>query len=175
MSETSLKATDSAGSRTAAELIVQLKDARMRELELFSDRTEEQLVGPAMPIIEPPLWELGHVGWFQERWILRRLDGAEPLSPEADQLYDSFNIANARRWNLRFPSRSETLDYLAAVLDRCIARLEGREPSDEEVYFYHLATFHEDMHGETLTHIRQTLGYGATRLSKAAGSEAPSS
>jgi len=159
----------------ASELVEQLKDARIRELELFSDLTEEQLVGPAMPIIEPPLWELGHVGWFQERWILRRLDGAEPLSPEADQLYDSFNIANARRWNLRFPSRSETLDYLAAVLDRCIARLEGREPSDEEVYFYHLATFHEDMHGETLTHIRQTLGYVAPRLSKAAGPETPAS
>jgi iron(II)-dependent oxidoreductase len=175
MSETGVPITSWASSRTAAELIKQLKDARTRELELFSDLTEEQLVGPAMPNIEPPLWELGHVGWFQERWILRRLDGAEPLSPEADQLYDSFNIANARRWNLRFPSRSETLDYLAAVLDRCNARLEGREPSDEEVYFYRLATYHEDMHGETLTHIRQTLGYSAPMLSKSRGSETPAS
>jgi len=155
------------------ELLEQLRDARTRELELFSDLTEEQLIGPALPIIEPPLWELGHVGWFQERWILRRLDGAEPLWPEADQLYDSFNIANARRWNLRFPSRTETLEYLASVLDRCTARLEGREASDEDVYFYHLATFHEDMHGETLTHIRQTLGYAAPKLTRSGASETP--
>ncbi|HLF37545.1 MAG TPA: SUMF1/EgtB/PvdO family nonheme iron enzyme, partial [Anaerolineales bacterium] len=164
---------DSTNVVVRPELVGQLKDARIRELELFSDLTEEQLVSPSLPNIEPPLWELGHVGWFQERWILRRLDGAEPLLPQADQLYDSFNIANARRWNLRFPSRSETLDYLAAVLDRCIARLEGREPSDEDVYFYHLATFHEDMHGETLTHSRQTLGYVAPRLSRSRAPETP--
>ncbi len=165
MSETTAKVTEFTNSRAADELLAQLKDARQRELELFADLAEEQLVGPAMPIIEPPLWELGHVGWFQERWILRRLEGAEPLLAQADQLYDSFNIANARRWNLRFPSRSQTLDYLAAVLDRCLARLEGRTPSDEENYFYRLATYHEDMHGETLTHIRQTLGYVAPVLS----------
>jgi iron(II)-dependent oxidoreductase len=157
----------------ATALIAQLRNARKRELELFSDLTDEQLVGPPMPNIEPPLWELGHVGWFQERWILRQLDGAEPLRPEADQLYDSFNIDNAHRWDLRFPSRSETLDYLATVLDRCIARLEGREASDEDVYFYHLAIFHEDMHGETLTHIRQTLGYAAPTLSKSGAPETP--
>ena len=167
--------TEITSLETATTLIAQLKDARRRELELFSDLTEDQLVGPALPIIEPPLWELGHVGWFQERWILRRLDGAEPLNPEADQLYDSFNIANARRWNLRFPSRSETLDYLAAVLDRCIERLARSEPSAEEVYFYRLATYHEDMHGETLTHIRQTLGYAAPTLSKSGGPQAPAS
>ncbi len=154
-------------------LVGHLKDARTRELELFSDLTEAQLVGPPVPNIEPPLWELGHVGWFQERWILRRLDGAEPLRPEADQLYDSFNIANAQRWNLHFPSRSETLDHLAAVLARCTARLDGRDPSDEEAYFYRLATFHEDMHGETLTHIRQTLGYPAPTLSKSGTPESP--
>ena len=150
----------------AAELIALLKDARSRELELFSDLTDEQLVGPPMRIIEPPLWEVGHVGWFQERWILHQLDGAEPLLPEAAQLYDSFNIPNARRWRLRFPSREETLGYIAAVLDRCIRRLEGRQPSEEEVYFYRLALFHEDMHGETLTHIRQTLGYVPPTLSR---------
>ncbi len=175
MSETSAPVTRIAGSMAAAKLIAQLRDARKRELELFSDLTEEQLVGPAMPDIEPPLWEVGHVGWFQERWILRRLDGAEPLSPEADQLYDSFNIANARRWTLHFPSRNETLNYLAVVLDHCIERLDEREPSDEEIYFYRLATYHEDMHGETLTHIRQTLGYAAPTLSKSGGPETPAS
>ena len=164
---------NSTNTRAGSELVEQLKDARTRELELFSDLTEEQLVGPPMPIIEPPLWEVGHVGWFQERWILHRLDGAASLSPNADQLYDSFNIANTRRWSLRYPKRGETLAYLAAVLERCISRLDGRKPSAEEVYFYRLATYHEDMHGETLTHIRQTLGYTAPTLSKASGPETP--
>jgi len=160
-----MRVRQSERSAIAAELVENLKDARKRELELFSDLTDEQLRGPSLPIIEPPLWELGHVGWFQERWILRRLDAAEPLRPDADALYDSFNIPNARRWNLAFPSREETLGYIAAVLERCILRLEGREPSDEEIYFYRLATYHEDMHGETLTHIRQTVGLPVPSLS----------
>jgi len=149
----------------AAQLIEQLQDARRRELELFSDLTDEQLIGPEMRIIEPPLWEIGHVGWFQERWILRKLDGAGPLLAQADRLYDSFNIPNALRWRLEFPSRQATLEYLDAVLDRCIRRLAGRQPTDHEAYFYRLALFHEDMHGETLTHIRQTLGYAPPSLS----------
>ena len=149
----------------AAQLIAQLRDARARELELFSDLADEQLLGPAMSIIEPPLWEIGHVGWFQERWILRHLDEADPLLADADRLYDSFNIPNARRWHLHFPSRQSTLEYLEAVLQRCIERLAGHELNEREAYFYRLALFHEDMHGETLTHIRQTLGYARPSLS----------
>jgi len=149
----------------AAQLIAQLRDARARELELFSDLADEQLLGPAMSIIEPPLWEIGHVGWFQERWILRHLDEADPLLADADRLYDSFNIPNARRWHLHFPSRQSTLEYLEAVLQRCIERLAGQELNEREAYFYRLALCHEDMHGETLTHIRQTLGYARPSLS----------
>jgi iron(II)-dependent oxidoreductase len=149
---------------SAAELIAELQDARARELELFQDLTDEQLIGPALSIVEPPLWEIGHVGWFQERWILRNLDGADPLLPQADRLYDSFNIPNAQRWHLSYPSRQATLEYLAAVLRACVERLGGRRPDSREAYFYRLALYHEDMHGETLTHIRQTRGYPAPRL-----------
>ncbi len=154
-------------TRTAQALIEQLRDARSRELDLISGLSEAQLYGERMRIIEPPIWELGHVGWFQERWILRNLDGAQSLRGDSDALYDSFNIPNAERWDLAFPSRQETLDYIGAVLDRCIRRLHAREPSAEEVYFYRLATYHEDMHGETLQHIRQTLGYSRPTLSSA--------
>src|SRR3990172_2119781 len=149
----------------AAQLIAQLRDARARELELFADLADEQLLGPAMTIIEPPLWEIGHVGWFQKRWILRHRDGPDPLLPDADRLYDSFNILNARRWHLRFPSRQSTLEYLAAVLQRCLERLAGHELSEREAYFYRLALFHEDMPGEPPPHTRQTLGYAPPSLS----------
>ena len=88
MTEYGMRARTAGDLAVASELIAQLQDARARELELFSDLADEQLLGPAMSIIEPPLWEIGHVGWFQERWILRHLDGADPLLPEADRLYE---------------------------------------------------------------------------------------
>lgn len=162
-------------STRAAELADQLVDARKRELELIADLTDAQLLGPQLRIIEPPIWELGHVGWFQERWILRNLDNAAPLRSYADSLYDSFNIPNAERWDLAFPSRQETLAYISAVLERTIQRLRGGEPTDEEVYYYRLALYHEDMHSETLTHIRQTLAYPRPSLPDArrAGARPP--
>ena len=153
-------------STKAKELAQNLLDARQRELEVLAGLTDEQMFGSRMRIIEPPIWEMGHVGWFQEHWILRNLDKTAPINPAAHKLYDSFNIPNAERWELAFPSRQETLAYITAVLERCIQRLEGRELTAEDIYFYRLATNHEDMHGETMVHIRQTLGYSRPPISK---------
>ncbi len=153
-------------SANAIELVQNLLDARQRELEVLAGLTDDQMLGSRLRIIEPPIWEMGHVGWFQDHWILCNLDKTEPMKPEAYNLYDSFNIPNAERWDLAFPSRQETLDYITAVLERCIQRLAGRELSDTDVYFYRLAINHEDMHGETMVHIRQTLGYPRPPISK---------
>ena len=48
-----------------------LRERRAHELELLTDLTDEQLQGVLMREVERPIWEMGHVGWFQEYWILR--------------------------------------------------------------------------------------------------------
>jgi iron(II)-dependent oxidoreductase len=144
---------------TSDALIDDLRDARRIELALFADLTDEQLLGPKQRFVEPPLWEVGHVGWFQEYWILRHLHGASPLLEAGDSIYDSFHVSYKLRWDHEFPSREETLTYLETVLGRCIDRLQDREPTGEEAYFYRHVTQHEYMHSESLTTIRQTLGY----------------
>jgi iron(II)-dependent oxidoreductase len=146
-------------------LIEALLDARSVELELLDGLTEGELLGPRGHFIEPPIWEIGHVGWFQEYWILRRLDGAEPLLPGADGIYDSFHVSYKRRWDHPFPSRDETLAYISEVLRRCITRLESRTPTVEEAYFYTLAALHEDMHAESFSMILHTDGYRRPALS----------
>jgi iron(II)-dependent oxidoreductase len=108
---------------------------------------------------------MGHVGWFQEYWILRHLDGAPPLLPGADGIYDSFHVSYTRRWDHAYPSRAETLAYITEVLRRSVARLENRTPGPREAYFYTLAALHEDMHAENLTLILQTHGHGRPLLS----------
>jgi iron(II)-dependent oxidoreductase len=143
----------------AQTLIRHLRDARQRELEVLSGLTPSQMAGQKLKEVEPPIWEMGHVGWFQEFWTSRRLDGAEPLDPAADGRYHSFNIPNAERWELAFPTYKETLAYINGVLERTITRLERADVTAEDLYFTRLAVNHEDMHGETMVHIRQTLGY----------------
>ncbi len=130
----------------SSDLIEKLREARQIELALFTDLGDDQLRGPKAHSLEPPIWEVGHVGWFQEYWLLRHLDGAKPILENGDSIYDSVNVSYRLRWDHNFPSREETLSYLRTVLDRCVRRLEGREPSEEEVYFYRHIAQHESMH-----------------------------
>src|SRR5215831_8558387 len=119
-----------------------LTEARDRTLELVADLTDDQMMGPRLRIVNPPLWEIGHVAWFQEKWALRHLRGLPPLRGDGDSLYDSAAVAHDTRWDLPLPSREPTLSYMRDVLDRCSGRLSD-VPGSEETYFHLLPVYHE--------------------------------
>ncbi len=150
---------------SADQLAEWVRDARERTFELVADLTDDQLMGPRLDIINPLLWEIGHVAWFQEKWVLRHAGNQEPLRPDADALWDSIAIPHDVRWDLPLPSREETLSYMREVRDRVLERLNRPTLSERDVYFVLLSVFHEDMHTEALTYTRQTLAYPAPRLS----------
>ncbi|MBQ5939315.1 selenoneine synthase SenA [Massilia sp. AB1] len=160
-----------ASFRTAAPdaLALALQDARVRSLAFF-----EQFAGagmddpfnvPLLPIVNPPLWELGHIAWFAEWYLLR---GASSSAPEAalrpsllagsDAWFDSNTVAHDTRWSLDLPPASEIKAYCRAVLDGVLARLDSEAHSDDALYFYRLVLAHEDMHGEAFAYTLQTLG-----------------
>ena len=58
-------------------------------IALVADLHAEQLLGPRLSIVNPLLWEIGHVAWFQEKWVLRHVGKRPPLRADADALYDS--------------------------------------------------------------------------------------
>jgi iron(II)-dependent oxidoreductase len=156
----------------AFQLASWVNDARDRTLELVADLTDEQMLGPLLPIINPLWWEIGHVAWFTEYWALRRSRQRPSIRPHADALYDSASVPHDDRWTLPLPSRAETLDYLERVRHLVLDRIRTGETTEEDIYFTSLAIFHEDMHTEAFTYTRQTLGYPAPRLSPPR-SEAP--
>ena len=144
---------------TADALIRDLREAREVELALFANLTDGQMLGPQEHFLEPPIWEVGHVGWFQEYWVLRKLYGETPILETGDSMYNSFTVSYTHRRDHDFPSRAETLDYLQRVLDRCVHRLTGRAPTVKETYVYRHVTQHEFMHSENLAMVCQTLRY----------------
>ena len=141
-----------------------VRDARARTLEIFDDLTDEQLRVPQLEILNPFLWEIGHIAWFQEHWVLRHAAGADPLLATGDALYDSSAVHHDTRWDLALPTREQTLDYVHAVRDRVLSRLGEAELGQPEAYFNQLSVFHEDMHDEAFLYMRQTLGYPMPRL-----------
>lgn len=149
---------------TAAELAEWVVDARQRTMELIADLSDEQLMGPLLAIINPLLWEVGHVAWFQEKWVLRHAASQGAIRQDSDALYDSAAVAHDTRWDLPLPSRQETLRYMREVRDRVIERILHETPDPDEQYFVKLSVFHEDMHTEAFTYTRQTLGHPKPRL-----------
>ncbi len=145
-----------------------LLDTRERSLALCADLDGEQWLGPRLAIVNPPLWEIGHLGWFQEYWCLRhRGENHAPLPSlfaKADQFYNSATVAHDIRWDLPLPDIDQTQRYLENVTDAVLKRLE-KEPNNPSLqYFAQLAVFHEDMHGEAFFYTRQTLSYPRPRL-----------
>jgi iron(II)-dependent oxidoreductase len=59
-------------------------DARQRSVHLVADLDQQQLMGPRLPIVNPLLWEIGHVAWFQEKWVLRHVCKQKPVRNDAD-------------------------------------------------------------------------------------------
>lgn len=141
----------------AKALITELEDARHRMQRIADDLDGERELGPKLAIVNPPRWEVGHVGWFQEWWCLR--DGREDrpsILPNADRLYNSATVAHASRWDLPLPSFRDTLAYRDAVTATLLERIRR---GDAETYFVQLAVRHEDMHAEAFHYTRQTHGY----------------
>lgn len=141
-------------------LAAALVDARARTLELVGDLDDAQWMGPRLPIVNPIRWEIGHVAWFYEQWVLRKARGHAPLHREHDALYDSTHVPHDTRWDLPLPDRAATLAYMDEVLRRVLTAIDDGHAR----YFHELALFHEDMHGEALAYTRQTLGYPAPAL-----------
>jgi ergothioneine biosynthesis protein EgtB len=143
-------------------------DAHRSTWAVLQDLTPARLQVPYDRGINPPLWEYAHIAWFTEHWVLRdprrgedgRFAATGPsILEHADRWYDSMRVAHRDRWHLDLPSQAEVLEYADTVLERVRAALAAAEETDEALYYFRLALYHEDMHAEALTYMRQTLDY----------------
>jgi iron(II)-dependent oxidoreductase len=126
---------------------------------------------PYAPQLNPPLWEWGHIAWFQEYWVTRnqqrslgvRCDPSHPrapLQPLADTWYDSSRVPHRVRWSRPLPDADATRDYLAAALDGTLQALAAlpADAGDDDLYFFRLVALHEAMHAEAATYMGRALG-----------------
>lgn len=155
-------------------LSLALIEARNRTLALFS-AFEPRLDAPP-PALEPedrlppPDWLLGHVGWFQERWIarnLQRLRGAlaDPgatrlasIEPQADRWWSPDAGEPADREDIELPPLDVVRTYLIDTLETTLDLLTACPETDEALYGFRLALFHEDRCGERLAELAQWWG-----------------
>jgi len=141
------------------DLVKQLTDARERTCALIDQLSDEQLIGPRLPTVNPLRWEIGHVAYFYEYWVLRQHFKQPPIIANIDELFDSIHIAHETRWDLNLPTLQDTINYMQEVKDRVVAYLSNGKHDAQRDYLTQYAIYHEDMHCEAFTYTRQTLQY----------------
>lgn len=156
-----MKRTRPVSGYPATALVKRLAQARGRLRALIDCLPEGGWLGPRAEHLNPPLWEYGHIVWFQERWCLRvQPDGdfAPSLLDGADALYDSSGVAHDLRWDLPLP-RPTALDAYAERVAGAVAERLARGADDEIAYYAELSLYHELMHVEAWWMAFQNLGY----------------
>ncbi len=104
--------------------------------------------------INPPLWELAHMAWFQEYFAVRTpamLTHGEILPScfvDADALFDSRHVAHQARWTNHYPTREACAAFMRDSLARTLDALD--KCSADETHYFQLVVAHEDMHAEAI-------------------------
>ncbi|APV51692.1 hypothetical protein BWI17_19575 [Betaproteobacteria bacterium GR16-43] len=143
-------------------LAAALRDARARTLAIYAHLDDQALAFPYREDVNPPLWELSHLAWFQEFWCTRYREDdptgerTPSIAPDADRRFNSALVAHRDRWDIARMPRSEVLDFLGRTLETTLKRLKRSDEAQR--YFFRLALLHEDMHGEAFLMSLQSLG-----------------
>lgn len=140
-----------------------VKDELRRGLERLRARTRamiDHLDDDALhrqfdPIMSPLVWDVGHVGNFEEIWLLRRLGGRPAHDPAYDRMYNPFDNPRWVRGELPLLDRREADAYLREVRGDALdilhrTRLDPAEPLLRDGYVFRMVLQHEAQHQETM-------------------------
>jgi iron(II)-dependent oxidoreductase len=155
---------------TKQELAAALTRARETTLRLVEPVADEQLVAQVSPIMSPLVWDLAHIGWFEELWLIRRVADDEPSLERLDDLYDAFQQSRGQRSRLPILTPTEARAYLETVRRHALRVLEGTQLEESDplfrgAYVYGLVLQHERQHQETMLQTLQLSGVAYATLS----------
>ena len=150
--------------RVAAEL----EAVRERSLELLAPIPEHDLRRQVSAIMSPLVWDLAHVGNYEELWLLRAVAGAPPLDASLDPLYDAFRHPRKNRPSLPLLPPAEARRYIGEVRGRVLDALEAVDLDDGVPLVsggrvYGMVIQHEHQHDETMLATLQLMEEDAYR------------
>jgi gamma-glutamyl hercynylcysteine S-oxide synthase len=101
--------------------------------------------------MSPLLWDLAHIGWQEELWLLRGADPNRPglLTPQVERLYDAFENSRASRVHLPLLPPTDARAFCATVRGKVFDSLEAL-PDDGSDFPFGLVVSHENQHNETM-------------------------
>lgn len=153
---------------TLSKALEQLREQTLHSFEFYLSANKLNI--PLKTGMNLPVWELGHLVWFQEYWIARNPQRSQGLAcgnisqrkasllKEADVWFDSAKVPHSTRWTLTLFTPQHCIQYAEQTLTQTLELLENETERSPALYFYWLALQHEAMHLEASAYMAQSLG-----------------
>jgi gamma-glutamyl hercynylcysteine S-oxide synthase len=165
-----------AGSSDRSQIVAQLEDVRARTRSLLDRVDDERLHSHPNKLMSPLVWDAGHVGVYEELWLVMNVSGSAAINEPRMRYYDAFENPRATRGELPLMRREEVEKYRDAVRRRVYdildeVDMQGDDPLTADGFVYAMVIQHESQHNETLLQALQLMpgGYDAERQSLPAG------
>jgi gamma-glutamyl hercynylcysteine S-oxide synthase len=148
-----------------ARIAAALEDARDRTNWLLDPVDDERLHKQHNRLMSPLVWDAGHVGVYEELWLVLNTTGSAAINEARMHHYDAFDNPRWTRGDLPLMRRDEVREYRDAVRKRALdildeVDLHGDDPLLANAYVYELVIQHENQHDETLLQALQLLPGG---------------
>ena len=139
-----------------------LEEARERTRFLLERVSEEDLVAQHDPIMSPLIWDYGHIGNYEELWLLEKAHGKNLLARELYDMYDASLHPREERPSLDLLDWVSANHYLDAVREVVLETLEGvdfdgDDPLLKDGFVYNMIIQHECQHNETMLQTLQLM------------------
>src|SRR4029077_14395076 len=72
------------------------------------------------PFLSPRSWPLGHIGNFEELWLVQRIGGREPMRGDLGDLYDAIEQPRRTGGELPILRADEVRPYMEGVRERTL-------------------------------------------------------
>ena len=137
-------------------LAAELERVRTRSRDLTVGVLDDaDLLAQHSPLMSPLVWDLAHVGNYEEQWLWRSAAGGTALRSDLDDVYDAFEHPRAERPRLPLLAPRDADDYIAMVRRRVIdgldrVRLDAPNPLLHDGFVYGMVVQHEHQHDETM-------------------------
>lgn len=140
---------------TRTRILRTLDDGRQATFRLLDPLDDDELSRQDSPIMSPLVWDLGHVGNYEELWLLRALGDSSFADPRLDRIYDAFDNPRWTRSELPLLPRADAVTYLRDVRAAVARRLRSTELDPDEPLLadgavYAMVIQHEAQHQETV-------------------------
>ncbi len=150
-----MKLMDTRHSVSKETVVEGLEEARERTRFLLEPVSEEDLVAQHDPIMSPLIWDFGHIGNYEELWLLQKAHGKVLSKRELYDMYDASLHPREERPSLDLLDRASADRYLDAVRQAVLETLEGADfggddPLLADGFVYNMIIQHECQHNETM-------------------------